>query len=184
MSGPACCAAFWLVCPSTWFVYPPPRGRRHSSCVRACAQTTATAAPECSTTSSSSVASRRWSRVLAPQRINPTLAVAVGMMFHTQQQYSSKTVDITLSGNIMQFLFIILKLNFLYISGELGRRSSTVFGSLTPCWYSYSYHNNRHIFGQGDMTCLRSSTQSLKPSKTKYPLGKHPNNFNALQNHP
>ena len=126
----ACLLRSLLVCPSTWFVYPPPRGQRHSSCVRACAQTTATAAPDCNTSSSSSsVASRRWSRVLAPQRVNPALAVAVGMI-HTQQQYSSNTVDITLSGNIMQFLFIILKLNFLYISGELGRRSSTVFGFL------------------------------------------------------
>ena len=45
------------------------------------------------------------------------------------------------------------------------------------CWYSYSYHNNRYIFGQGGMTCLRSSKRALKPSKTKYPLGKHPNNL-------
>ena len=143
-----------LVGPSTWFVCPPPRGQRHSSYVRACAQTTATAAPDCNTSSSSSVASRRWSRVLAPQRVNPALAVAVGMMFHTQQQYSSNTVDITLSGNIMQFLLIILKLNFLYISGEISRRSSTVFGFLMPCWYSYSYHNNRYIFGQGGYDLL------------------------------
>ena len=77
----------------------------------------------------------------------------------------------------MQFLFKILKLNFLYNSGKLGRRSSTEFGSLTPCWYSYSYHNNRYIFGQGDMTCLRSSKRSLKPGKTRYPLEKHPNNL-------
>ena len=166
-----------LVGPSTWFVCPPPRGQRHSSYVRACAQTTATAAPDCNTSSSSSVASRRWSRVLAPQRVNPALAVAVGMMFHTQQQYSSNTVDITLSGNIMQFLLIILRLKFLYISGELGRRSSIMFGFLMPCWYSYSSHNNGYIFGQGDMTCLRSSKRSLKPSKTKYPLGKHPDNL-------
>ena len=85
MSGPACCAACWCV----------PRRRlytlhtevRHSSCVRACTQTTATAAPDCNTSSSSSrVVSRRWSRVLAPQGVNPALAVAVGMMFHTQQQ--------------------------------------------------------------------------------------------------
>ena len=27
------------------------------------------------------------------------------------------------------------------------------------------------------MTCLRSSKRSLKPSKTKYPQGKHPNNL-------
>ena len=77
----------------------------------------------------------------------------------------------------MQFLLIILKLNFLYISGEIGRRGSTVFGFLMPCWYSYSYHDQRYIFGQGDMTCLRRSKRSLNPSKTKYPLGKHPNNF-------
>ena len=57
---------------------------RNSLRVRACAQTTATAAPDCNTSSSSSsVASRRWSRVLAPQRVNPALAVAVGRMFHT-----------------------------------------------------------------------------------------------------
>ena len=120
------------------YVYRLPRGQRHSSCVRACAQTTTTAAPDCNTSSSSSVASRRWSRVLAPQRVNPALAVAVGIMFHTQQQYSSNTVDITLSGNIMQFLLIILRLKIFYISGELGRRSSIMFGFLMPCWYSYS----------------------------------------------
>ena len=85
--------------------------------------------------------------------------------------------DINLSGNIIQWLFIILKLNFLYISGKIGRRSSTVFGFSKPCWYSYSYHNNQFIFGQGDMTCLRNSKRSLKPSKTKYPLGKHSNNI-------
>ena len=45
------------------------------------------------------------------------------------------------------------------------------------CWYSYSYRNDRYIFGQGDMTCLRSSKRTLKPSKTKYPLGKHPYNL-------
>ena len=67
--------------------------------------------------------------------------------------------------------------NFLYISGKIGRRSSTVFGFSKPCLYSYSYHNNRYIFGQGDMTCLRNSKRSLKPSKTKYPLGKHSNNI-------
>ena len=72
----------------------------------------------------------------------------------------------------MQFLLIILKLN---ISGEIGRRSSTAFGFLMPCWYSYSYHDKRYIFGQGDMTCLRRSKRSLNPSKTKYHLGKHPN---------
>ena len=170
-------ACLLRVCPSTWYVYPPPRGQRRSSCVRACAQTTATAAPDCNTSSSSSVASRRWSRVLAPQRVNPALAVvAVGMMFHTQQQYSSNTVDITLSGNIMQFLLIILRLKIFYISGELGRRSSIMIGFLMPCWYSYSCHNNRYIFGQRDMTCFRSSKRSQKTSKTKYPLGKHPNN--------
>ena len=52
-----------------------------------------------------------------------------------------------------------------------------MFGFLMPCWYSYSYDNNRYIFGQGDMTCLRSSKRTLEPSKTKYPLGKHPNNL-------
>ena len=96
---------------------------------------------------------------------------------HSSSTTVSNTVHITLSGKIMQFLLIILKLNFLYISGELGRRSSTVFGSLTPCRYSYSYHNNQYIFGQGHMTGLRSSKRSLKPSKTKYPLGKHPNSL-------
>ena len=51
-----------------------------------------------------------------------------------------------------------------------------MFGFLMPCWYSYSYHNDQYIFEQGDMTCLRSSKRTLKPSKTKYPLGKHANN--------
>ena len=72
---------------------------------------------------------------------------------------SSNTVDTTLSGNIMQFLFIIL-MNFHYIPGEIGRRSSTVFGFLMPCWYSYSYQNNPYIFGQGDMTCLLYTSPS------------------------
>ena len=84
----------------------------------------------------------------------------------------------------MQFLLIILKLNSLYISGELGRRSSTVFGFLMPCWYSYPYHNNRYIFGHGDITCLSSSKRTLKPSKTKYPLGKHANNLMPYKSTP
>ena len=133
-------------------------------CIPSTQRSEATAAPDCNTCSSSSAASRRWLRVLAPQRVNPALAVAVGMMFHTQQQYSSNTVDITLSGNIMQFLLIILKLNFLYISGEISRRSSTVFGFLMPCWYSYSYHNNRYNFGQGGYDLLEKLVTN---SKTK-----------------
>ena len=110
-------------------LYPPSRCQRHSCCVRACAQTTVTAAPDCNSSSSSSVVLRRCSRVPAPHRVNPALVVAVGRMF----------------------------------------------GFLMPCWYSYSYHNNQYIFGQGDMTCLRSSKIILKPSKMIYPLRKHPN---------
>ena len=45
------------------------------------------------------------------------------------------------------------------------------------CWYSYSNRNDRRVFGQGEMICLRSSKRTLKPRKTKYPLGKHPNNL-------
>ena len=90
---------------------------------------------------------------------------------------SSNTVDTTLSGNVMQFMLIILKpkrsLHFrTYWSKEQHR-----VRVLTPCWCSYSYYNNRHIFEQGDMTCLTSSKRTLKPSKTKYPLGKHPSNL-------
>ena len=40
-------------------------------------------------------------------------------------------------------------MNFHYIPGEIGRRSSAVFEFLMPCWYSYSYHNNQYILGQG-----------------------------------
>ena len=144
-----------LVCPSTWFVNPPPRGQRHSSCVLACAQTTATAAPDCNTSSSSSLASRRWSRVLAPQRVNPALAVCCGG--RDVSHSSSNTLDATLFGTIMQFLLNILKLNCHYISGHIGRTSSTLFGFLMQCWYSYSYRNDRCVSGLGDMTCLRSS---------------------------
>ena len=45
------------------------------------------------------------------------------------------------------------------------------------CWYSYSYRNDKYVFGQGDMTCLRSSKIPLIPSKTKYPPGNHPYNL-------
>ena len=48
-------------------------------------RTTATAVPDCNTSSGSSVASRRWSKVLAPQRVNPALAVAVAGCFTRQQ---------------------------------------------------------------------------------------------------
>ena len=41
-----------------------------------------------------------------------------------------------------------------YVPGEIDRRSSTVFGFLMPCWYSYSYHNNRYNFGQGGYDLL------------------------------
>ena len=64
-----------LLFPCT-YVYPLPGGQGHRFCVHACAQTTATAAPDYNTTTSSSIASRRWSRVLAPQRVNPTPAVS------------------------------------------------------------------------------------------------------------
>ena len=40
-------------------------------------------------------------------------------------------------------------MNVYYVPGEIDRRSCTVVGFLMPCWYSYSYHNNRYIFGQG-----------------------------------
>ena len=46
--------------------------------------------------------------------------------------------------------------NCYYISGHIGRTSSTAFGFLMQCWYSYSYRNDRYVFGQGDMTCLLS----------------------------
>ena len=49
------------------------------------------------------------------------------------------------------------------------------------CCYSYSYRNDRYVFGQGDMTCLRSSKIPLIPSETKYPAGKHPNNLTPKQ---
>ena len=62
---------------------------------------------------------------------------------HTAAVQLSVTRYISLSRNILQFLFI-LKLNFLYISGELGRRSSTVFGSLTLCRYTYSSVSYTH----------------------------------------
>ena len=96
---------------------------------------------------------------------------------------SSNTVDTTLSGNVMIFLLKYQQLNCYYISGHFSRTSSTVFGFLMQCWYSYSY-NNRYVFGQGDMTCLRSSKRTLKPSKMKYPLGKHPNNFCLAESSP
>ena len=67
---------------------------------------------------------------------------------------SCNTVNTTLSGNIMQFLFITSIDKFLVHSGEIDRRSSTVFGFLMPSWYSYSYHNNRYIFGQGGYDLL------------------------------
>ena len=86
---------------------------------------------------------------------------------------SSKHSRHTLSGNVMP-LCSSYELNGHYISGHFSRTSSTVFGFLMQCWYSYLY-NNRYVFGQGDMTCLRSSKRTLKPSKMKYPLGKHPN---------
>ena len=144
----------------------------HSSCVRTCAQTTATAVPDCytSSSSSSSVASRRWSQVLAPQRVNPTLAVAVGKMFHRAAKHRRYHF-------VRKYNSIVVQLNDHYISEQIGRMSSTVFAFLMPCWYSYSYHNNRYIFGQRDMTCLGSSKRTLKRSKTKYPLRKHPTNL-------
>ena len=159
-----------LLCPSTWFVYPPPRGQRHSCCVRAYAQTTTTAAPDCNTSSSSSVASRRWSRVLAPQGVNPALAVAVGMMVHTQKQQHGRYHSFR-KYNAISVDYIKTK----HLRRDWSKEYHRV-GFLMPCWYSYSYHDKRYIFGQGDVTCLRRSKRSINPSKTKYPLGKHPNN--------
>ena len=30
-----------------------------------------------------------------------------------------------------------------------------------PCWYTYSYHSYRYIFGRWDVTCLRISKRTL-----------------------
>ena len=65
---------------------------------------------------------------------------------------SSNSQKIPLSGNIMQFLFIIL-IDKLPLHSRRDW-SSTVFGFLMPCWYSYSYHNKRYIFGQGGYDLL------------------------------
>ena len=125
------------------------------------------------TSSSSGVASRRWPQVLAPLRVNPALlAVAEGRMFHpaaVSQWIPLNPEKLCYFGPSSQQLYSC------YIFGPIGRRSSTVFGILIPCWYSYSYHNNRYIFGPRDMTCLRSSRRALQPTKTKYPVGNHPN---------
>ena len=126
------------------------RSEAHSSGVCACAQTTATAAvPDCNTSSSSSEASHRWSRVLAPPRVSSALlSVAASRMFHTSEVTHSRYQ----SGNVMPFLFIIRsneKINGHHIFGRTGRRSSTVFGFFKPYWYSYSYHNNRAISDRG-----------------------------------
>ena len=86
------------------YVYPLPRSKGHRFCVRACAQTTATAEPDCNTSSSNSVAWRRWSRVLAPQRVNPALCCGGQDVSHS----SSNTADTTRSGIVMPFLLIIL----------------------------------------------------------------------------
>ena len=57
-------------------VHPLPRGQRHRACVRAYAQTTATAAPDYNTSSSSSFVPVVPSPgACLPQRANPTLAV-------------------------------------------------------------------------------------------------------------
>ena len=89
---------------------------------------------------------------------------------------SSNTVDTVLSGDTMYFFSVILKTKLPSHFRTFGRRSSTVVGFLMLCWSLYSYYNNRYMFGHGDMTCVRSSKRTLKPSETKYSLGKHPNN--------
>ena len=103
---------------------------------------------------------------------------------HDVSHTAAVAVDTTLSGNKLQFLSTYSQPNCRYISGQIGRRRSTVFAFLMPCWYSYSHHNNRCIFGHRDITCLRSSKRTLKPSKTKYPLGKHPNNLMTYKINP
>ena len=59
-----------------------------------------------------------------------------------------------------------------------------MFGFLKQCWYSYSYRNDRYVFGQRGMTCLRSSKIPLIPSKTKISPRETSQEFNALQSHP
>ena len=106
MSGPACCAAC-LVSPSTLYVYPAPRGQRYSVCVRTCAQTTATAAPDCNTSSKhqQQQQQRRFASVI------PSLGNAAGQPCscccgeQDVSHSSSNTVGATLSGNAMQFFF-------------------------------------------------------------------------------
>ena len=61
---------------------------------------------------------------------------------------------------------------------RVGRRSSTVFGCLIPC--KYSYNINTEILSTFSAREVRS-TYSVEPNmnsktKTNSPLGKHPNN--------
>ena len=75
--------------------------------VRACAQTIATAAPDYNTSSSSIIASRRWSRILAPQRVNPILlrwaerVTSLQTFTHQQQCYSSANLSLRKCNSIL-----------------------------------------------------------------------------------
>ena len=112
-------ACLLRVCPSTWYVYPPPRGQRRSSCVRACAQTTAkhqhrTAIPMCPIHSNSSTGlQHQQQQQCSFTSVVPSPGAAAGKPCscccggQDVSHSSSNTVDTTLSGDKMQFLFII-----------------------------------------------------------------------------
>ena len=100
-------ACLLRVCPSTWYVYPPRRGQRHSSCVRVC--------PNHS--NSSTGLQHQQQQQCSFTSVVPSPGTAGGKPCscccggQDVSHNSSNTVDTTLSGNVMPFLFIILTPN-------------------------------------------------------------------------
>ena len=112
MSGPACCTACFLVCPSTWYVYPPPRGQAQFLCPCAC--------PNHSNNSSAGLQHQQLQRQCSFASVVPTPGTAAGkpcscLLFRwagdfTQLLHSSNTVGTTLSGNKFNaFAVLILR---------------------------------------------------------------------------
>ena len=89
---------------------------RHWFCVSWCAQTTATAASDYNTSSSSIIDSRRWSRILAPQRVNPILLRWAGrvtsLQKFTHQQQCYRSTNLYGQCNSIAILILTTKWTF------------------------------------------------------------------------
>ena len=170
MSGPACCAACWTRCVprrGLYTLHPEVRGQFLCACV----------CPNHSNSSTGLQHQQQQQCSFASMVASPGTAAGKPCscccggqdVSHSSSNTSSRYHSVRKKNDFFAIISTTTRylVNCYYISGHIGRTSSTAFGFLMRCWYSYSYRNDRYVFGQGDMTCLRSSKIPLIPSKKR-----------------